>query len=78
MDPKRHWEQVYGGKAADALSWFEPHAATSLALIGAAIVYIVLVFILTRILNWLERYLNKDRERPVSMSLAQAASAGPR
>lgn len=40
-------------------------------LIGAAIVYIVLVFILTRLLNWLERYLNKDRERPVSVPLAQ-------
>jgi octopine/nopaline transport system permease protein len=40
-------------------------------LLGAAIVYIVLVFVLTRILNWLERYLNKDRERPVSMPLAQ-------
>jgi octopine/nopaline transport system permease protein len=40
-------------------------------LIGAGIVYIVLVFILTRILNWLERYLNKDRERPVSIPLAQ-------
>ena len=37
------------------------------------IVYIVLVFILTRILNWLERYLNKDRERPVSIPLAQTA-----
>ncbi len=42
-------------------------------LIGAGLVYIVLVFILTRILNWLERYLNKDRERPVSISLAQTA-----
>lgn len=42
-------------------------------LIGAAIVYIVLVFILTRILNWLERYLNKDRERPVSIPAAQMA-----
>ena len=42
-------------------------------LIGAGIVYIVLVFILTRILNWLERYLNKDRERPVSIPLAQVA-----
>ena len=41
--------------------------------IGAGIVYIVLVFILTRILNWLERYLNKDRERPVSIPLAQTA-----
>jgi octopine/nopaline transport system permease protein len=40
-------------------------------LIGAALVYIVLVFVLTRLLNWLERYLNKDRERPVSVPLAQ-------
>jgi|SRR5688572_12977872 len=40
---------------------------------GAALVYIVLVFVLTRILNWLERYLNKDRERPVSVPLAQTA-----
>ena len=36
MDSKRHWEQVYGRKAADAVSWFEPHAATSLALIERA------------------------------------------
>jgi polar amino acid transport system permease protein/octopine/nopaline transport system permease protein len=42
-------------------------------LIGAGIVYIVLVFLLTRLLNWLERYLNKDRERPVSIPLAQTA-----
>jgi polar amino acid transport system permease protein/octopine/nopaline transport system permease protein len=38
---------------------------------GAAIVYIVLVFVLTRLLNWLERYLNKDRERPVVLPAAQ-------
>jgi His/Glu/Gln/Arg/opine family amino acid ABC transporter permease subunit len=31
------------------------------ALIGAAIVYIILVFILTRGLYWLERVMNKDR-----------------
>ena len=30
-------------------------------LIAAGIVYFVLVFILTRVLNWLERRLNKDR-----------------
>jgi len=42
-------------------------------LIGAGIVYIVLVFVLTRLMNWLERYLNKDRERPVSIPLAQIA-----
>jgi len=41
--------------------------------IGAGIVYIVLVFVLTRLMNWLERYLNKDRERPVSVPLAQIA-----
>jgi His/Glu/Gln/Arg/opine family amino acid ABC transporter permease subunit len=46
---------------------------TSETLIGAALVYIALVFVLTRLLNWLERYLNKDRERPVSIPLAQAA-----
>lgn len=33
-------------------------------LLGAAVIYIVLVFVLTRGLNWLEGYLNKDRERP--------------
>ena len=32
-----------------------------------------LVFVLTRLLNWLERYLNKDRDRPVSIPLAQTA-----
>ncbi len=42
-------------------------------LIGAALVYIFLVFILTRLMNWLERYLNKDRERPVSIPLGQIA-----
>ncbi len=42
-------------------------------LIGAGIVYIVLVFVLTRILNWLERYLNKDREQPVAVPIAQLA-----
>jgi polar amino acid transport system permease protein/octopine/nopaline transport system permease protein len=34
-------------------------------LIGAGIVYFALVFILTRVLNWVERRLNKDR-MPVS------------
>jgi polar amino acid transport system permease protein/octopine/nopaline transport system permease protein len=41
--------------------------------IGAGIIYIILVFVLTRLMNWLERYLNKDRERPVSIPLAQVA-----
>lgn len=42
-------------------------------LLSAAVVYVVLVFILTRLMNALERYLNKDRERPVSIPLAQTA-----
>lgn len=32
-DRRRHWEGVYGGKAPDEVSWFQPHAATSLRLI---------------------------------------------
>lgn len=30
---KQHWEQVYATKATDAVSWFQPQAATSLKLI---------------------------------------------
>ena len=33
MEDKRHWETVYGTKAIDAVSWFQPSATTSLALI---------------------------------------------
>jgi SAM-dependent methyltransferase len=33
MEAKKHWEQVYSTKATDAVSWFQPHAATSLRLI---------------------------------------------
>lgn len=33
MDRKRHWEQVYANKAADAVSWFQAHAELSLRLI---------------------------------------------
>jgi octopine/nopaline transport system permease protein len=50
------------------LRYYEP-------LVGAAIIYILMVFLLTRILNWLERYLNKDRERPISTIAAQPAKA---
>ncbi len=39
-------------------------------LIAAGIIYVVLVFILSRFLNWLERYLNKDRLTPVEMDKA--------
>ena len=41
------------------LRYYEP-------LVGGAIIYVTLVFLMTRVLNWLERILNKDRERPVS------------
>lgn len=46
------------------------------ALVGCAIIYILMVFVLTRILNWLERYLNKDRLQPVSAgAMPQPAKA---
>jgi 2-polyprenyl-3-methyl-5-hydroxy-6-metoxy-1,4-benzoquinol methylase len=33
MDPKSHWESVYGARPANAVSWFQPRAERSLALI---------------------------------------------
>nr|WP_134595056.1 class I SAM-dependent methyltransferase [Pseudomonas aeruginosa] len=33
MQDKSHWESVYTHKAADAVSWYQPHADSSLALI---------------------------------------------
>jgi len=36
MDPKTHWETVYGTKDPDAVSWYRPHLETSLALIKRA------------------------------------------
>ena len=35
MQSKAHWENVYSTKAADAVSWFQPHADLSLGLIKA-------------------------------------------
>jgi len=35
-DRHQHWETVYHDKAADAVSWFQPHAASSLQLIENA------------------------------------------
>jgi ubiquinone/menaquinone biosynthesis C-methylase UbiE len=35
-DRHRHWETVYQDKEADAVSWFQPHAASSLRLIENA------------------------------------------
>jgi ubiquinone/menaquinone biosynthesis C-methylase UbiE len=31
MDPKSHWEAVYGSKAPDAVSWYAPHLDRSLS-----------------------------------------------
>jgi SAM-dependent methyltransferase len=36
MDNKAHWEQVYGSKAPDAVSWYAPHLETALKLIQQA------------------------------------------
>lgn len=33
MPSKDHWERVYATRAADAVSWYQPHAEQSLALI---------------------------------------------
>jgi SAM-dependent methyltransferase len=33
MDSKAHWEQVYNTKGPDQVSWFEPEATLSLALV---------------------------------------------
>ncbi|RDS79736.1 class I SAM-dependent methyltransferase [Dyella monticola] len=33
-DLQRHWDQVYASKAVDAVSWYQPHPETSLALIA--------------------------------------------
>lgn len=33
MDPRSHWEKVYGSKAPDAVSWYAPHLTQSLAYI---------------------------------------------
>lgn len=35
-DRRAHWERVYAEKGEDALSWFEPRAQTSLALLDDA------------------------------------------
>lgn len=33
-DRRQHWESVYRTQATDAVSWFQPHAVSSLRLIG--------------------------------------------
>ena len=35
MPDKAHWENVYGTRATDSVSWFQPHAERSLKLIRA-------------------------------------------
>jgi polar amino acid transport system permease protein len=52
---------------ADTLRTYEP-------LLAAAVVYIVLTFILTRCFNYLERRLNKDRLAPKTLTMAGAAA----
>jgi SAM-dependent methyltransferase len=36
MDAQAHWENIYGKKAAGAVSWYRPHLETSLELIEHA------------------------------------------
>src|SRR5260370_12784920 len=36
MDVQTHWENIYGKKPADAVSWYRPHLETSLELIERA------------------------------------------
>ncbi|MBA4079415.1 MAG: SAM-dependent methyltransferase, partial [Cyanobacteria bacterium PR.023] len=36
IDEKQHWETVYETKAADAVSWYQPHLEKSLQLIVSA------------------------------------------
>jgi len=33
VDHQQHWETIYSNKAVDQVSWFQPHAASSLRLI---------------------------------------------
>ena len=34
VDRQQHWEGIYSGKSAEQVSWFQPHAASSLRLIA--------------------------------------------
>jgi His/Glu/Gln/Arg/opine family amino acid ABC transporter permease subunit len=52
---------------ADTFRTYEP-------LLAAAVVYIVLTFIITRIFNFVERRLNKDRQAPKPLSVAGATA----
>ena len=36
LKSKQHWEEIYSKRAPDAVSWFQPHAETSLRLIQQA------------------------------------------
>ena len=36
MDPKSHWERIYGSRAPEQVSWYRAHLETSLALIERA------------------------------------------
>jgi hypothetical protein len=36
MDAQAHWENIYGKKAPDSVSWYRPHLERSLELIEGA------------------------------------------
>jgi hypothetical protein len=36
MNVQNHWEQIYGAKAPEAVSWYRPHLEISLQLIERA------------------------------------------
>jgi polar amino acid transport system permease protein len=52
---------------ADTFRTYEP-------LLAAAVIYIILTFIITRGFNYMERRLNKDRVAPKTLSMAGAAA----
>jgi ABC-type amino acid transport system permease subunit len=52
---------------ADTFRTYEP-------LLAAAVIYIVLTFIITRCFNYFERRLNKDRLSPKTLSMAGVAA----
>ena len=52
---------------ADTFRTYEP-------LLAAAVIYIILTFIITRCFNYMERRLNKDRLAPKSLLTASVAA----
>ncbi len=46
-------------------------------LLAAALIYVTLTFILTRLFRWLEAHLNKDRVAPPSLASPAPAGTDP-